>query len=60
MEEVYIFTKESAARQRRAANIKIVRALREGKPIPFEDAARARGLVVRERENSIFSDAWLP
>ncbi len=60
MEEVYIFTKESAAKQRRAANVRIIRALRTGKPIPMEDAAIARGLVVRERENSIFSDAWLP
>jgi uncharacterized protein (DUF58 family) len=60
MEEVYIFTKESAAKQRRAASARVVKAMREGKPIPFEDAAQARGLVVRERENSIFSDAWLP
>jgi uncharacterized protein (DUF58 family) len=60
MDEVYIFTKESEARQQREARARIFRAMMSGKPVPFEEMARARGLVVRERENSIFSDAWLP
>ncbi len=42
------------ARQRRA------RALLQGKLPTLEETAEARGLVVRERDNSIFSDAWVP
>jgi uncharacterized protein (DUF58 family) len=60
MEEVYIFTKESEARQQREARNRVMRAMLSGKPIAFEEYARARGLIVRERENSIFSDSWLP
>lgn len=60
MDEVYIFTKESEVRQQREARSRVFRAIREGKAVPFEEMARARGLVVRERENSIFSDAWVP
>lgn len=60
MDEVYIFTKESEARQQREARSRLFQAIREGRPVPFEEMARARGLIVRERENSIFSDAWLP
>jgi uncharacterized protein (DUF58 family) len=60
MEEVYIFTKESEARQQREARNQVLKAMVSGKPIGFEEMVRARGLVVRERENSIFSDAWLP
>ncbi|MCP5099114.1 MAG: DUF58 domain-containing protein, partial [Chloroflexi bacterium] len=38
----------------------IYRAAATGKGFDFADVAKARGLVLRERENSIFSDAWIP
>lgn len=31
-----------------------------GRELDMADVARARGLVLRERENSIFSDVWVP
>lgn len=31
-----------------------------GRNVDMADIARARGLVLRERENSIFSEAWIP
>lgn len=38
----------------------VIRAFRDGKTPTFEQIARSRGMVIRERENSIFSDAWIP
>jgi uncharacterized protein (DUF58 family) len=60
MDEVHVFAEESKRRQRREARARVFRALRDGKALGASDLAAARGLVVRERENSIFSDAWLP
>ena len=42
------------------AKRRVKQARRKGVLPSIEDLARARGMVVRERENSIFTDAWLP
>ncbi len=60
MDEIHVYVKESQAKERREARARVFEAIRKGTVPGMEDVARARGLVVRERENSIFSDAWLP
>jgi uncharacterized protein (DUF58 family) len=60
MDEVHVFADDSERRQEKEARARVFRALRDGKALGVNDLAAARGLVVRERENSIFSDAWLP
>ena len=60
MDEVYIFARESQARERQKARAAMFAAMSQGRAIGLDEMARARGLVIRERENSIFSDAWLP
>jgi uncharacterized protein (DUF58 family) len=60
MDEVHVFADDSQKGQRSEARAGVWRALRDGRALGANDVAKARGLVVRERENSIFSDAWLP
>ena len=60
MDEVYIFVKESRARERRKARAQLIQAIRQGRAPSMDEVAKARGLVVKEREDSIFSDAWIP
>jgi uncharacterized protein (DUF58 family) len=60
VEQIQIQVKESEARQRKKARAKIRAAMRTGEMPDEQQVARARGLVIRERENSIFSDAWIP
>lgn len=43
-----------------AAKKRVNQAVRSGQPVTVEDLAAMRGLVAAERENSIFSDAWVP
>ncbi len=44
----------------RRARQNLMLAAMSGGDINMADVAGARGLVLRERENSIFSDAWIP
>jgi len=44
---------------RKEARKRIWQAMSAGKGIDDADVIQARGLVLRERENSIFSDAWI-
>jgi len=61
VEEIRVVPKERGSDRRRAARSRILRSIREGAPIPgMHEVARARGLLIQERENSIFSDAWIP
>ena len=60
MDEVHVFADDSKRRQKKEARARVFRALRDGKALGANELAASRGLVVRERENSIFSDAWLP
>lgn len=50
-------TRRETARQARQS---LMLAAVSGNDLDMADVARARGLVLRERENSIFSDAWVP
>jgi uncharacterized protein (DUF58 family) len=38
----------------------LINAALTGKPFDSGNFAKARGLVVKERENSVFTDVWLP
>ncbi len=60
MEEIDFIVKESRRKERRQARSHIVEALRDGRVPGMDDVAKARGLVIRQRHNSIFSDAWIP
>jgi uncharacterized protein (DUF58 family) len=61
-QEIQIFVADRHARTtaQRDARSRMRQQLLEGKMPTFEDMAAARGLVIREREHSIFSDAWVP
>lgn len=59
-EQVHVEFKESKARERRRAQARIREALRTGELPDEHQFAKARGLIIRERQNSIFSDAWIP
>lgn len=59
-ETLYLTVRENQQEDRKQARRRLLEAALTGKGITLTDAAVARGLVVRERENSIFSDAWIP
>ena len=44
----------------RRARQNLMLAAVSGNDMDMADVARVRGLVLRERENSVFSDAWIP
>ncbi|UCG25807.1 MAG: DUF58 domain-containing protein [Chloroflexota bacterium] len=60
MEEVQFEVRENEARIKGRAREKVREAIRAGRAPNEHQFARARGLVLRERQNSIFSDAWIP
>lgn len=55
-----LVTGESRREAHRKARRRLLRAALTGKEFDSEDFALARGLVVEEREKSVFTDAWLP
>lgn len=57
--EVHLIVRESQKDPRQQARENIARAMLTGQ-VDMADVAAARGLVLRERENSIFSEAWIP
>ncbi len=57
--DVYLAVRESQKSLRQQARENIARAMLSGR-VDMADVAQARGLVIRERENSIFSEAWIP
>jgi uncharacterized protein (DUF58 family) len=57
--EVHLVVRESQNDPRQQARENLARAMLTGR-VDMADVATARGLVLRERENSIFSDAWIP
>lgn len=59
MDQVDVFIKESQAKDRRRARRRVLQDLRDGAVPGTDDVARSRGMIIRERENSIFSDAWM-
>ncbi len=58
--ELVVLERDEKARQRKAARARLNDRLRRGELPTFQEMAEARGLVVRERRDSIFSDAWAP
>lgn len=58
--ELRIIEREDKARRRKDARAQLQAKLRRGELPTFQEMAEARGLVVRERRDSIFSDAWVP
>ncbi|MFO7682329.1 MAG: DUF58 domain-containing protein [Chloroflexota bacterium] len=60
IEQLELTVRESRSDVQKKARRNLMLAAATGKTLDTADYARARGLVVRERENSIFSDAWLP
>jgi uncharacterized protein (DUF58 family) len=58
--EIHLVVRENMAADQKKARENIWRAAATGRGFNMADVAKARGLVLRERENSIFSDAWIP
>src|SRR5690606_29319297 len=58
--ELVVLGRDEKARRRKAARARINDKLRRGELPTFQEIVEARGLVVRERRDSIFSDAWVP
>lgn len=60
LENVQLVVQQMQPDQRKEARQRRARSLLKGQLPTLEETAEARGLVVRERDNSIFSDAWVP
>ncbi len=60
MEQIEFQVRESRAAEKRKARARLREALRDGQFPDEHLVAQARGLVIRERQNSIFSDSWIP
>lgn len=58
--ELVVLERDEKARRRKAARARLNEKLRRGELPTFQEIVEARGLVVRERRDSIFSDAWVP
>ncbi|MCA9954689.1 MAG: DUF58 domain-containing protein [Anaerolineales bacterium] len=60
IENIHLVIREKQRESLSMARRNIINAAMTGQGVSADDVARARGLVIRERENSIFSDAWVP
>ncbi len=60
IEDLQLVVRDNQRESVRRARQNLMLAAMSGKPVDMADVARSRGLVLRERENSIFSDAWIP
>lgn len=58
--DIHLIVRENTRAARKKARQNIMRSAAAGRGVDMADVATARGLVLRERENSIFSDAWVP
>lgn len=58
--DLELVAKDTRRESARRARQNLMLAAMSGKDVDMADVAQARGLVLRERENSIFSDAWIP
>ncbi|MCA9899385.1 MAG: DUF58 domain-containing protein [Anaerolineales bacterium] len=59
-EQIHLVMREKQRETMMMARRNIIDAAVTGRGVSAQDTAQARGLVIRERENSIFSDAWVP
>ena len=60
LDDLHLVARETRREAMRQARQDLMLAAAGGQAADLDTAARARGLVTHERENSIFSDAWLP
>ncbi|MFN2208071.1 MAG: hypothetical protein ACK2UT_19270, partial [Candidatus Promineifilaceae bacterium] len=56
---IYLVGRSELKKERKEARRRIMEAAAIGAEIDSTDLARLRGLTVREREDSILSDAWV-
>lgn len=56
---LYLADRGNPRRERNEARRRLIRAALRGEEYDIADVARARGLILRQRENSIFSDSWI-
>ncbi len=57
--DYYLVERQDLRKQQREARQRVLQAALMGENIDAADLALTRGLSVREREDSIFSDAWI-
>jgi uncharacterized protein (DUF58 family) len=60
LHDLQLTARENQRDAMRRARQNLMLAATTGSGLNMTDVARARGLVLRERENSIFSEAWIP
>lgn len=60
LNDLQLVARETQRETMRRARQNLMLAALSGQSLNAADVAQARGLVLRERENSIFSDAWIP
>lgn len=60
MHDLQLVARDNQREAARRARQNMMLAAATGRGIDMADVAQARGLVMRERENSIFSEAWIP
>lgn len=60
IEDLQLVVRDTQRESMRRARQNLMKSAMSGAPVNMADVAQARGLVLRERENSIFSDAWVP
>lgn len=58
--DLQLVARDNQREAARRARQNMMLAAATGRGIDMADVARARGLVLRERDNSIFSEAWIP
>lgn len=58
--DMQLVVRDNQREAARRARQNLMLAATTGNGMDMADVARARGLVLRERENSIFSEAWIP
>lgn len=58
--DLELVVNDTTRESRKRARQRVMMAAFTGQTADVADIAQARGMVVRERENSIFSDAWIP
>ncbi len=58
--EIHLVVRENQREARKKARQAMLQAAFTGRGLDMGSVAQARGLVLRERHNSVFSDAWIP
>jgi len=59
-DDIQVSVEQAHFKEKKRARGRVFRAMRDGYMPGADDMAKARGVVIRQRENSIVSDAWIP